>query len=64
MHKTWNMNYWQKVMKFCDQSRNFTNFALKYIRFVLFVLTLRNVLSVKKVRIFLTILVMENREWS
>ena len=64
MHKTWNMNYWQKVMKFCDQSRYFTNFALKYIRFVLFVLTLRNVASVKKSPHFSDHLVMENREWS
>ena len=27
MEKSWNMKNWPKVMEFCDQSWNFTNFA-------------------------------------
>ena len=27
MEKSWNMKDWAKVMEFCDQSWNFTNFA-------------------------------------
>ena len=27
MEKSWNMKDWPKVMEFCDQSLNFTNFA-------------------------------------
>ena len=29
MEKSWNMKNGQKVMEFCHQSRNFTNFALE-----------------------------------
>ena len=34
MGKTWNLKKWQKVMEFCDQSCNFTNFATKFYQIV------------------------------
>ena len=30
MEKSWNMKSWPKVIQFCDQSWNFTNFAPKF----------------------------------
>ena len=31
MQKSWNMKNWPKVMEFCDQSWNFTNFKIKHL---------------------------------
>ena len=39
MEKSWNMKNWPKLMEFCDQSWNSTNFTPNFIKFVFFVTT-------------------------
>ena len=36
MEKSWNMKNWLKVMEFCDQSWNFTNFDPKLCQICIF----------------------------
>ena len=36
MEKSWNMKNWPKVMEFCDESWNFTNFAPQFYQICIF----------------------------
>ena len=53
MEKSWNMKNWSKVMEFCDQSWNFTNFAPKFYQFCIFVVTAKQLSSNLKSQPFL-----------
>ena len=39
MEKSWNMKNWPKVMEYCAQSCNFTNFAPKLCQICIFLTT-------------------------
>ena len=39
MEKSWNMKNWPKVIEFCDQLWNFTNFAPKFYQFCFVLVT-------------------------
>ena len=45
MEKSWNMKNWPKVMRFCDQSWNFTNFAPELYQICIFSVTNKNLSS-------------------
>ena len=45
MEKSWNMEHWPKIMEFCDQSWNFTNFAPKLCQFCMFLVTSKKLSS-------------------
>ena len=36
IEKSWNINYWQKVIEFCDQSKNLPILLLNFTKFVVF----------------------------
>ena len=70
MEKSWNMKNWPKVMEFCYQSWNFTNFAPELYQICIFFATNKK-LSMDVESTFLTFsaksireMVMENEEWS
>ena len=43
--KSWNMNDWAKVMEFCDQSWNFTNFAPEMYQICIILVTTKKLSS-------------------
>ena len=45
MERSWNMKNWPKVMDFCDQSWNFSNFAPKFYQICCFFVTTKKLSS-------------------
>ena len=45
MKKSWNMKNWPKVIEFCNQSLNFTNFASKLCQICNFLVTAKKLIN-------------------
>ena len=54
MEKSWNMKNWPKVMEFCSQSWNFTNFAPELDQICIFVATTKKLSIDVESPLFLT----------
>ena len=62
MEKSWSMKNWPKVMEFCDQSWNYTNFAPKLYQICIFLVTTKKLNSDLESLQFLTFSA-KCREW-
>ena len=45
MEKSWNMTNWPKVMEFCDQSWDFTNFPCRFYQICIIFVTAKKLSS-------------------
>ena len=54
MEKSCNINNWPKVMEFCDQSWNFTNFAPEFYQICTFFATIKKLSIDVKGQLFQT----------
>ena len=45
MERLWNMKNWPKVMEFCDQSWNFTNFVTEFYQNCILLVTTKKLSS-------------------